>query len=249
MFLLLKAVGPHAPAWATRPLKRLGADQTLRQQHCDRLASLIDRGAGRLERWRDLSRLLNPHTDEATGIENRLDRLPHRHLPGIPFPEISPHADQDQHRELAVFHQREHIDAIAHTAGLHEHYPARPAEMGPRQHGDPFLLSRQRHGMDFRIFERAVDQHSVPGIGHIGKLRDIPVTQDTVDLIWPHRRIGHDRGSSRLDILCLRIVSLRVLQPLCHQGAMGHTFSSRCGAAIVVKSWRKDNAMPAWPEV
>src|SRR5438067_340426 len=84
-------------------------------------------------------------------------------------------------------------------------WPTRPAEMGPRQHGDPFLLSRQRHGMDFRIFERAVDQHSVPGIGHIGKLRDIPVTQDTVDLIWPHRRIGHDRGSSRLDILCLRI--------------------------------------------
>src|SRR5207245_10173301 len=86
-------------------LKCFGADQTLRQQHSDCLASLIDHGTGRLERYGNFLRLVNAHADEAARLENRLYGLPHRHLPGVAITEITTHADQDEHGELAVFNE------------------------------------------------------------------------------------------------------------------------------------------------
>src|SRR5262249_44924872 len=80
-------------------------------------------------------------------------------------------------------------------------------------------------------------------VGYVGKLRDVPVAQNTVDLIWPHCRIGHDCGSSRLDIFC----TVRYLRPptaLVPQGPTAPILPThRCSAAIVVKSRRKDNAV------
>src|SRR5262249_2625108 len=84
-------------------------------------------------------------------------------------------------------------------------------------------------------------QHGMPSVGHIGKLRDIPVTQNTIDLIWPHCRIGHDRGSSRIGLCCAShycdhrwLIGTGTTAPAPH--------AHRCSAAIVVKSRGKDNA-------
>src|SRR5262245_19202814 len=71
--------------------------------------------------------------------------------------------------------------------------------MGPGKHGDAFLFGGQGHGMDLRIFERTIDEHRMPGVGHIRKLRDVPGTQNTVDFIRPLQRLRHNHGSFRFD--------------------------------------------------
>jgi hypothetical protein len=73
-------------------------------------------------------------------------------------------------RKPAALDQRQHIDAIAGAAALHQQDTAGPAEVGTGEHRHPLLLSGQRHGMDLRIGERSVDQDPVARIGHIGEL-------------------------------------------------------------------------------
>jgi hypothetical protein len=51
----------------------------------------------------------------------------------------------------------ENIDAVAGAAALHQQYTPRAAELRAREHGDAFLLGRQRNRLYIGVGEGAVD--------------------------------------------------------------------------------------------
>ena len=80
--------------------KRLGADQSLRQQHGDRLAALEYHGQRRAHGRRSTSSACSMRRQiDAHRLQHRLGRLPHGELPWIALAEIAAHADQRQERE------------------------------------------------------------------------------------------------------------------------------------------------------
>src|SRR3954467_14945639 len=112
------------------PSKRLGADQPLREQHGHGLAAL-ERHGQRRARGRDhVLRLLDAHADDAHGLQHRLGRLAHGKLPWIALAEIAAHADQREERKAPALDQREHVDAVADAARLHQQHGPRAAEIG-----------------------------------------------------------------------------------------------------------------------
>lgn len=108
------------------------------------------------------------------------------------FAEFTTHAHKNQHGKLPVTHEGKHVDAIADTAGLHHDDTPGVAQMGAREHGNPFFLGCQGHGMDIRVCEGTVDQHFVPGVRDVGKLGDIPFAQDTINFFTPLGLIRHN---------------------------------------------------------
>ncbi len=113
--------------------------------------------------------------------------LPIGILPRVALAEVAAHADQRQERKAPAAGQRQHVDAVADAAALHEKDAARAAEIGPGQQRHALLLGGQRHRVHVRVGERAVDQDAVAGVGHIGELRDLVLAQQVVDLVLPGR--------------------------------------------------------------
>ena len=85
-------------------------------------------------------RPLDAQADDAHGLEHRLRRLAHGKLPRISLAEIAAHAHQRQERKAAALDQRQHVDAIADPARLHQQHAARAAEIGAGDQRDAFLL-------------------------------------------------------------------------------------------------------------
>jgi hypothetical protein len=88
-------------------------------------------------------------------------------------------------RKPAALDQRQHIDAIAGAAALHQEDSAGAAEVGAGEHRHALLLAGQRHGMDLRVGQGSVDQNPVAGIGHIGELSDVVAAQQIVEIVLP----------------------------------------------------------------
>jgi hypothetical protein len=99
--------------------------------------------------------------------------LPHGVLPRIARAEIASHADEGQEREAASLDQREHVEAIADAADVHQEHAARAAKVRARQQRDPLLLCGEGDGVDTWIGQRAIDQNAVTSIGHVGELGDV----------------------------------------------------------------------------
>ena len=93
-------------------------------------------------------------------------------LPRVALAEVAAHAHQRQERKAPAAGQREHVDAVADPArsasAVHRarrrdrRRPAAP-HLPPRWSAPPIA---------HRVGERAVDEAAVPGVGHIGELRD-----------------------------------------------------------------------------
>jgi hypothetical protein len=109
-------------------------------------------------------------------------------LPGVALAKILPHADQSQQWKAAAFDQRQHVDAVAGAAALHQQDTASAAEIGPGEQCHPLLLGGQRDRLGSGIGERAVDQDPVGGIRHTSELGDIVAAQQVVEIVLPSSR-------------------------------------------------------------
>ena len=71
----------------------------------------------------------------------------------------------------AALYQRQHVDAVADAARLHQQHGARAAEIGAGDKRHAFLLGRQRDRMHAGVGERAINQNAVTRIRNICNLR------------------------------------------------------------------------------
>jgi hypothetical protein len=111
-------------------------------------------------------------------------------------------------RKPPALDQGQHVDAVPGAARLHQQDSARAAEIGAGEQRHPFLLGGQRYRAGLRVGERAVDQHPVAGIRHIGELGDVVAAQQIIERILPARRRASARVHRRLPrSLPIRIVA------------------------------------------
>ena len=103
-------------------------------------------------------------------FEHRIDDRSHRHLPGIELLPLAAHRDEHQQRKTAGPRQREHVDAIAEAARLHQQRGALAAEPGARGQRDALLFRGEHDVTDFIVGAASVDQARMAGIGHIADL-------------------------------------------------------------------------------
>jgi hypothetical protein len=104
---------------------------------------------------------------------------------GFPSAEIAAHAHEREEGESRALDQRQHVDAVADPARLHQQNRTRAAEIGAGAERHALLLGRERDRMHRRIGERTVDQDGVAGVRHIAELRDVVRPQEIVELVLP----------------------------------------------------------------
>ena len=61
----------------------------------------------------------------------------------------------------------------------------RASEIGTSQQGNILLLRRQGHRMHLRVRQGEVDEAAMSGIGHVGKLHDLVLARQIVDVVLP----------------------------------------------------------------
>ena len=137
-------------------------------------------------RGHDVIGAFGAQAGDAHRLQHGLGRLAHWVLPRVSLAEIAAHADEGQERKSAAAGEREHVDAVADTAALHQEDAARAAEIGAGQQRHALLLCGQGDGVDAGVGQRPVDQDPVPGIGDVGELRDVVAAQQVVDLVLPN---------------------------------------------------------------
>ena len=74
----------------------------------------------------------------------RLRARSHRHLPGIELAPFAAHRHQRQERKAEDLRQRQHVDAIADAARLHQQHAALAAGPGAGEQRHALFLRRQR---------------------------------------------------------------------------------------------------------
>src|SRR6266851_1527317 len=185
---------------ATRPLalaEGLAADDTLRDQHRDRDAALESKTRRLLDRLADACRLID-RIDERTGEAQRLAGvLSHRYLPRVELAPLTAHRHEREQRETALCDQRQHVDAVADAAALHEEGAALPTEPGAGEERDAFLLGGEADGADDIVFAAEIDQPGVAGIRDIGDLPYVDRAKYPKNVVRPMYWFRHAAGSSR----------------------------------------------------
>ena len=91
-------------------------------------------------------------------LEDGIDDRSHRHLPRIEFFPLAAHRDQHQQRKPAGARKRQHVDAIAEAARLHQQRGALSAEPGAGSERNPFFFGCENDVVDVHIGAAAVDQ-------------------------------------------------------------------------------------------
>ena len=81
-------------------------------------------------------------------LEHRIDDRAHRHLPGIELLPLAAHGDQHQQRKAAGPCKRQHVDAIAEPARLHQQRGALAAEPGAGGQRHALLLGGEHDVAD-----------------------------------------------------------------------------------------------------
>ena len=74
--------------------------------------------------------LIEPFHDRAGKLQDLRHVLAHGQLPGIELAPLAPHGDKRQKGQAAGTIEREHVDAIADPAALHQEHAALAAEPG-----------------------------------------------------------------------------------------------------------------------
>src|SRR5215470_4764813 len=100
--------------------KAFGAKQLLGEQHRDRLPRLEHHGQCGAYRSQGLLRRVGAQAVYTNGLQHRRDRLSHGVLPWIALAEVAPHGDERQERKSSRVDERQHVDAVADPAALHE---------------------------------------------------------------------------------------------------------------------------------
>ena len=101
----------------------------------------------------------------ARRFQDRLRRLTHGHLPGVPVAVIAAHADNGQEKETGHSGAKRKIYTIRRRRSTAPAARCAHAEMRPALQRDAFFPRRDRDGMDVRVGNRTVDQLAVPRIG------------------------------------------------------------------------------------
>src|SRR5258708_12100806 len=118
----------------------LAADDSLRDQHGDRDAALEGEPRRLLDRLADARRLVDRIDQRAGEAQLLAAILAHRQLPRVELAPLPAHRHQSEQREAALRDQRQHVDAVADAAALHEEGAPLAAQPGPRHPDPPFLL-------------------------------------------------------------------------------------------------------------
>src|SRR6266851_2627247 len=150
--------------------KRLAADDALRDQHGDRDAALEGEPRRLLGRLADACRLVDRVDEGSRQAQRFVAVLPHRHLPRVELAPLPAHGDDREQRKAALRDQRQHVDAVADAAALHEEDAALPTEPGAGEERDAFLLGGEADRTDDVVFAAEIDQPGVAGIRDIGDL-------------------------------------------------------------------------------
>src|SRR3984885_3845770 len=129
-----------------------------------------------------------PQHLDAGQFEYRRRARSHRHLPGIEFAPFAAHRHQRQERQAEDLGQRQHVDAIADAARLHQQHTALAAGPGAGQQRHALFFGGQRHRAHRRRAQHPFDQLRMPGIGHVRHLTDIEALQYVKDIFRPGRR-------------------------------------------------------------
>jgi hypothetical protein len=172
--------GPMPPR-----VKRLAADDGLGDQHRRRhLAVEGDRAGGLHGRGRARG-IVEAMDDGAGNLQRHGDPLAHVELPRIELAPFAAHGHQHQQGQAAFLGQREHVDAVADPAALHQQHTALATEPGAGQQRHAFLLGAERHAGHPVMGGAAVDQAGMARIRHVGDLAHLQCVQLVEDGIRP----------------------------------------------------------------
>ncbi len=133
--------------------------------------------------------MVGTHHADARQFEHGLRGGAHRHLPVIELAPFAAHGHDGEERQAEQRYQREHVDAVADAAGLHQERTALPAGPGARDQGHALLFRRQRNAAHGVGGEHALDQPGMSGVRHIGHLPHVVALQHGIDVVRPGGRL------------------------------------------------------------
>src|SRR5260221_948692 len=171
--------------------KGLAADDALADQYGDGDAAFEGEPRRLLHGLADARRLVDGIDQGPRQAQRLAAVLPHRHLPRVELAPLAAHGHDREQREAALADERQHVDAVADAAALHEQDAALSAEPGAGQQRHALLLGGEPDRPDCILGTAKIDEPGMPGIGDIGDLTDAGLFEDAKDVIGPVYRFGH----------------------------------------------------------